>query len=138
GCGVVRTGAVPSARLTIEVLESRLAPAAHTWTGVTGNLWSDSGNWMAGSPTASEQNVTLTFPAGTTNTINTNDIPGLTIGSILFSADGYSINGNAITLAGGITADAGVTAMATFNLDTALSARQAWTVTNAGATLTVG
>ena len=125
-------------RLEIEALETRLTPAAHTWTGANSNLWSDNGNWMGGSPTASEQSVTLTFPARAANTMNTNDIPGLTIQSILFSADGYSINGNAITLAGGITADAGVTATDTFNLDTALSAKQTWTVTNASATLAVG
>ena len=48
----------------IEILESRIAPAVHTWTGLSGdNLWSNANNWSGGSPAADASgDVDLVFP----------------------------------------------------------------------------
>jgi autotransporter-associated beta strand protein len=127
-----------SGRLEIEPLENRLAPATHTWTGAANNLWSNNGNWIGGAPVSSEANVVLIFPTVPANTTNINDIAGLTIQSITFSGNGYAMSGSAITLIGGLAADANVTSGDTINLDTALGGTQTWTVATAGATLAVG
>src|SRR5262249_5673141 len=89
----------PYSKLHLELLEHRLAPATHTWIGgVPGNAWSNDGNWMEGmAPMVGEANVVLIF-GPTTFLTSTNDITGLTVQTITFSANGYTVNGNAITL----------------------------------------
>jgi autotransporter-associated beta strand protein len=96
-----------SYRPCLELLEHRLAPAVHTWTGasiifpnIISPNWSDAANWAEGAPSAGESGVQLIFPAGAALTANINDITGLTVASIQFTGSGYSLNGNAITLTG--------------------------------------
>ncbi|HLJ97913.1 MAG TPA: autotransporter-associated beta strand repeat-containing protein [Gemmataceae bacterium] len=117
----------PSRRLRLEWLELRLAPALHFWTGggVTDN-WSESDNWQGGPP-ADDYPVALIFHAAHRQT-NKNDIAGLVIQTITFTANDYSIDGNAITLIGGITANDNVTGIVHFDADIILGAVQAWTV----------
>src|SRR5262245_52846928 len=95
-----------SHRPLVEILEGRLAPATHTWTGasMTSNNWSDAGNWSGGAPSTSESSINLIFPNAAQLTSN-NDITGLTVASIQFSqiTGQYDLTGNAITLAGDTT-----------------------------------
>ena len=81
-----------------------MAPAAHTWSGAGSNgLWSNAQNWSAGgAPVVGESAVTLSFPS-VTNKIAQDNIPGLTINSITFTANGYTISGGSsvvLTLSG--------------------------------------
>jgi autotransporter-associated beta strand protein len=90
----------------VEILESRIAPAAHTWTGAgTDNLWSNAANWTGGSPASDVSgDVDLIFPTNAPQLIVQNDIASLVVDSIVFSAtggtsaNGYTINGNAFTI----------------------------------------
>ena len=102
-------------RPTLEILEDRLTPAVHDWTGGgTDNLWSNANNWTGGSPaTDSSGDIDLVFHTNLINVANLvtqNDINGLVVDSIVFnssggagaaggtSANGYTINGNTITI----------------------------------------
>jgi autotransporter-associated beta strand protein len=93
-------------RLIVEILESRIAPAVHTWTGAgTDNLWSNAANWTGGSPAADGSgDVDLVFPTNAAQLVVQNDIVSLVVDSITFSAtggtsaNGYTINGNAFTI----------------------------------------
>src|SRR5437879_4064175 len=84
-------------RPRLEVLEDRLSPAIHIWTGAASSLWSNPANWTDGSP-ASDIAPELAFPAGAANLVNQNDLTGLKIQQINFAGSGYAISGNAITL----------------------------------------
>src|SRR5216683_3074700 len=87
-----RTGKSPR-RLQLEILEDRLIPAVHTWTGGTNNLWSNGGNWTRGAPLAGESNLQLRFPSGTQHLANLNDIQNLSVQEIVFSGTGYVLDG---------------------------------------------
>jgi hypothetical protein len=94
-------------QLWLELLEGRLAPATHTWTGGGGsNLWSNPDNWTGGTPVG-DPSAVLIFPA-VANESASNDLPGLNLDSITFTASGYSITGQRIYLGGanGITDNA--------------------------------
>lgn len=82
----------------------QLPAATRTWSGSSGTLWSDAGNWGGVAPAPGDDVV---FPSGAGNVTNTNDFaPGTLFNSITVSGQGYNISGNAIALgAGGINAD---------------------------------
>lgn len=67
-----------------------------TWTGSASNLWSNAGNWDPAAVPGSGD--ILTFPAGASNLANTNDIPGLLVGSMFMPGNGYTLSGNSITI----------------------------------------
>jgi autotransporter-associated beta strand protein len=110
--------AAPAARLRprLYVLEDRLTPAVHEWTGQgVDNLWGTAANWTNGSPaTDGSGDVDLVFHTNLTNAarlVTQNDIPALVVDSITFDATalagvatggttaaGYVINGNTITI----------------------------------------
>jgi autotransporter-associated beta strand protein len=119
-------------------LENRLAPATHTWTGAstTSSNWSDNANWTGGAPTSSESSVVLVFPAAARRT-NTEDIAGLAIESLTFSANDYKVSGNQSLTVRNIVADAGVTGTDALNVNLTLDRVQATVSTAAGATLTL-
>ena len=83
-----------------------LLAAEDTWSGAssTGGNWSDAGNWdtLPGSGD-------LLFFAGTTRLSNTNDFTGYTYNGITFNTgtNVVSVYGNAFTLGGGLTNNAG-------------------------------
>jgi autotransporter-associated beta strand protein len=101
----------------VEVLEGRLTPATHTWTGASGiDLnWSDPGNWNGGAPFLGEPNVVLDFGPvannlkATVDDLGTDVGPGnLVIDQINVTDAGYSFSAFAgargadtITLNGG-------------------------------------
>jgi autotransporter-associated beta strand protein len=127
-----------SGRLELEWLESRLAPATHTWTGATSDLWSVASNWTGGSP-AGDASAVLVFPSGAMNLSTMNDLTNLTAQGITVSGNGYTLSGNQLILTGGgITLDSMVTtSTTTVGLPIVLGATQTWTVTNPSAILQV-
>lgn len=90
-------------RPSLELLETRLAPAVHTWSGAAGNLWSDDANWDGGSP-AGDPKAELVFLREGQNRTNVNDLSDLVVQSIHFGAYSppYMISGNSLVLAGGL------------------------------------
>lgn len=92
--------------VAVEILESRIAPAVHTWTGLgSDNLWSNANNWSGGSPASDASgDVDLIFPNNVVKVAILNDINNLVVDSITFtapsgtSANGYTISGNTITI----------------------------------------
>lgn len=120
-----RTVHAPRYRPRLETLEDRLAPAVHTWDGSASASWNDAANWQENVvPVAGEANLQLVFPSGAANLGNTNSIVGLTVQAITISGTGYTIQGNDITLNGGITASED----ATLQFDINLAATQTFTV----------
>ncbi len=106
-----------SIRPLLETLESRLAPAIHTWTGagLLSANWSDANNWAEGSPVAGEANVTLLFPPAL-GTFNNNDIPGLTVAALQFTGSGYVISGADLIFRGDTTITDNAAAVNTINV----------------------
>jgi autotransporter-associated beta strand protein len=90
-------------RPVLESLEDRAVPALITWTGGgANNAWTNPANWVAN--VAPSPGDDLLFPAGAARFSNTNDFgAGTSFRSLTFSAPGFSISGNAITLEAGIT-----------------------------------
>ena len=86
--------------LAVEGLETRLAPATFTWTGLGGTTnWSDKNNWQGNiAPTGSATTLDdLVFPSGPTKLTPFNNISGGTWGSITIGGK-YDLTGNALTL----------------------------------------
>jgi autotransporter-associated beta strand protein len=123
----------------LELLEGRLAPATHTWTGAssTSSDWSDAANWTGGAPASAEANAVLIFPAAARRQ-NTDDIANLTVLSIAFTDNDYVIGGNqSITLTGGITDSPSAMGSNTFNVNLNVNDVQEFTVTE-NSTLRLG
>jgi autotransporter-associated beta strand protein len=80
---------------------TNLHAGSHTWSGAVNGDWSNPGNWFSGGvPVAGETDVDLIFPPKLNvhaQTIN-NDIPGLTVRSMVFTAH-YFVLGFGVTLA---------------------------------------
>ena len=72
--------------------------ATRTWTGSANGLWSNPNNWSP--QTAPVSGDSLVFPMGTATPSVTNDLNGLLLQGIEIGGPGYTLNGNAITLAG--------------------------------------
>lgn len=85
----------PRFRPQFEVLEDRLAPAVHTWTGAVNNSWSDARNWNGGSP-AGDPTPHLVFGSGATRQTSTNNLTLNVPVTISLHAGGYVLDGNAI------------------------------------------
>jgi len=71
--------------------------ATHVWTGAADDHFSNPANWIGGPP-AGDASAAISFPASSRSAA-TNDLSGLTVQSIAFSAAGFTIAGNGITLA---------------------------------------
>jgi autotransporter-associated beta strand protein len=110
----------PRKQLVCELLEDRLTPTTYTWTGLGASSdWSVAANW---SSSAGGSAAPSTAPGAVNDLVfgvikptaslpTTNNLSGLIVDSITFSADtpkgpGYNLGGNAITLTGGITVGA--------------------------------
>lgn len=87
--------------ITLFSLSASVQAQVSTWSGnsptPTPN-WSDGGNW----DTVPVGGANVVF-SGTTQTISSNDISGLSLGWLWLNNGGYSIGGNPLTLTGGIT-----------------------------------
>jgi hypothetical protein len=85
-----------------------VAPYTCTWTGATNNNFNTAGNWTGCNSAAPQpgDGDSLVFNQPSSSTTLTNDITGLTLNSITFqgsNSGNFTIAGNAISLAGGIT-----------------------------------
>ena len=112
------------------LLATTAQSATRTWTGsspTTGN-WSDAGNWDTGAPVVGDS---LIFGAGS-GLSNTNDIAPFTNAWLQFTAGGFSLYGNSVSLGGNITNTAGANII---NLNLPLTANRLITVP--GGTLTI-
>jgi hypothetical protein len=88
--------------LVLCLLVSSAAQAAtHVWIGAEDDHFSNPSNWIGGSP-AGDASAAISFPASG-RPAATNDLNGLTVQSIAFSAGGFTISGNPITLAANAT-----------------------------------
>ena len=87
----------------LEALEVRITPSTSTWTGAgSDSNWMTAANWSSGM--APQIDDDLNFPAGATNFNSVDDFPaGTSFASITFGAPGYTLSGNAVDLAGGIS-----------------------------------
>ena len=72
--------------------------ATRTWTGSANGLWSNPNNWSLQAIPGSGDS--LIFPQGTATPSVSNDLIGLSLQGIVIDGPGYTLNGNAITLAG--------------------------------------
>src|SRR5262245_35039184 len=91
-----------------ELLEDRLAPATHRWTGFGGDAnWTTNQNWDIGAPNSSDD--ILVFPAGALQQDNNNNFPaGTVIQQIRLEGGGFTLGGNSLTLGtGGIQSNTG-------------------------------
>ena len=72
-----------------------------TWTGSTSNNWSVGTNWTGcdngGVP---EPGDSLVFPENATNKTTDNNLTSAAYGNITVSGNGYTLNGNALTVTG--------------------------------------
>src|SRR5262249_40118386 len=77
-------------RPRVELLEDRLAPATHIWTGGGDGIhWSDGGNWDTGAPANGEAgDIIVQFNGGVSST---DDIGGLIVDQVHFTAGGNTI-----------------------------------------------
>ena len=71
--------------------------STHIWSGANSQYFSNDSNWTNGSP-AGDPNAELAFPAGS-RLDAVNDLPSLVVRSLSISGTGYTVSGNAITLA---------------------------------------
>ncbi len=87
--------------LNVEGLETRLAPATFTWSGLgTTANWTDGKNWQGNiAPSGSATTLDdLVFPSGVNKVTANNNISNGTFGSITIGAKNYDLTGNALTL----------------------------------------
>jgi hypothetical protein len=118
----------PQARLVLERLETRLAPANVTWTGGAGTLvWTDANNWSTHAvPVTADDvtiNVTVAGPITVSGTQSINSLTDTTAplvlssGSFTFAASSsvsktFSVSSGTLTANGGLTVNS-----ATFNFN---------------------
>ena len=119
-----------------DVVLTATVPALRTWTGAVSALWSDAGNWGGTAPVAGDD---LFFPAGASNTTNTNDLPAGTLFHSItwasrltsppFTLSPYTVSGNPILVGpGGLTIPGDLT----LALPITLAADQTWRTTVGG------
>ena len=91
-------------KLSCEALEVRITPTTSVWSGLgaTPN-WSTGTNWVGGDPPTAGND--LDFPNGAAQLTNNNDLAaGTSFSSITIDGANYDLQGNQITLTGGINA----------------------------------
>lgn len=125
---------VPIAIATVGAASARAA-TTYTWTGAVNGNWSNAGNWSGGAvPTAGGN---LVFPSGAATLATTNDlIAGTSFLSLKITGSGYTLAGNAISLAGNLT-DSDTSGANAISLDIAIPASRTFAVTYAAETLTL-
>jgi len=81
---------------SLEPLESRIVLATHIWVGASGGLWNNAANWNGGVPTSGESGGTIVQFNG--NISSTDNIAGLVLDELHFTAGGNTIGGSGVTL----------------------------------------
>jgi len=107
-------------------------PSERTWNGGgADNNWETGLNWAGGTGPGSGDSVTF---AGAVRTEPVNDMAeGTVLGTVKFTADGFTVSGNGIGLTGGVNNSAGSN-----DLNTAITLQNAQTFTNEGTRLGLG
>ncbi|MDO8675227.1 MAG: filamentous hemagglutinin N-terminal domain-containing protein [Candidatus Omnitrophota bacterium] len=110
--------------------------ATFTWNGGGGDdNWSTGANWGGTAPTGVSTDA-LVFD-GTTRLTPNNDISGGTFASITIQATGFTLGGNALTLAGGSSAISNTVGTSTINNNITFSTSAPTIATTASTTLTI-
>jgi autotransporter-associated beta strand protein len=101
----------------------------HTWNGASDGLWTNLYNWVGKvAPVAGDS---LIFPAGAARPNNTNNLPpGTAFNSITIASNGYTLNGNPLTISNGIH---GAFSTNSSDVNIPLTLAQPQTFTNSGA-----
>ncbi|MBP8294454.1 MAG: hypothetical protein KAX84_00005, partial [Burkholderiales bacterium] len=110
----------------ISIVMPVLLSTSRIWTGggVT-DLWTDPDNWLNG--VAPAPGDSLNFPEVAAQKSNTNDFaPGTHFNSIALNGNGYTLDGNAITLTSGISGNAPNSAPSRIDMDIDLDQAQAF------------
>jgi hypothetical protein len=119
------------------ILEDRLAPAIATWDGGGADShWTTAANWAG--DVVPQPGDDLAFPLGAAQTSNVNDFAaGTAFRSIDIRGNDYTLSGNAIALAAGLTVDASTDAtQLQIGLPVTLAADQTFTNIAGGYTFT--
>ena len=126
---------------------SRSAPYTCTWTGSgDGTSFSDASNWSgcnSAAPVATDNdNLVFDNTSLASDSSLNNDITSLALGRITFQGTNssnysFTITGDAISLAGGIT-DTSNSAINSIETDITITASQSFTDTNGASVLTIG
>jgi autotransporter-associated beta strand protein len=108
-----------------------------TWTGATSNQWGTATNWSGTAPTTGSTQGFVFGAAGAANTINNNDLAGLTATAITFNGNSpsYELTGIGINLGGSSVGLANQGGNNVIGLDLALTGTQQVSVT--GGSLTI-
>jgi autotransporter-associated beta strand protein len=97
---------VQAAPPKLEVLESRLVPATHTWTGLgSSNVWSDPNNWDIGAPAYNESHIDLVFGFASGFATPADDLSGLVVDAITIEGNriiSAAARGTSLTITNGI------------------------------------
>lgn len=111
--------------------------ADETWVSNSDTNWGTSGNWSPNPTLANGDSVFLGADPGSGTTL-TNNISSLSLLGATFNsgAPSYTINGNAITLTGGITNSS--TSLQTLNTNITTTAVRTVTLTSGGGNVTLG
>jgi hypothetical protein len=88
-------------------------PQFNNWTGASGSNWSTAANWTAGVPVAG---ASLEFPAAANKT-GVNDLVGLSLFRIDFTASGHVLSGNGVAITDGLRCANNVDSTAGFLVD---------------------
>src|SRR5205823_193692 len=98
---------IAPAVLAVTLTCASLSAATLTWNGSEDSLWSNAANWTpAQTPAVGDA---LTFPGSATRRTMTNDLPpNMAFGALTFDL-AYTIDGNPLTLMGGITGNSQLT-----------------------------
>jgi len=118
---------------TAAVTES-VVPEARTWTGTGSQQWSQSANWLEGSPSSPNGNVTLANAANATITLDSNR----TIGELIVAtADDTLLQGTSVlTVNTGITTANNATGLTTIATPYALGAFNLMNIQSGGVRIT--
>jgi autotransporter-associated beta strand protein len=80
-------------RPSLEVLEDRLVPAVHDWTGLGGDeLWSNPKNWDTGAPTLGESDVQLNLHGTKGAPKSIDDMNGLRVRWLALHGDSVEVD----------------------------------------------
>lgn len=123
--------------VTLTAVGFNASATTRIWDGEGADaLWQNALNWSNNVAPAGGQS--LLFPAGATPLASSNDFPAGTPFNHIALADAFDLDGNAVTLLGGLAATHPSPLSAAFRPATLYSGALTVRVENAGATLTLG
>ncbi len=117
------------------VLDLAASTSTDTWTGTAADgKWSDAANWSTGQ--VPQNGNAVVFPSGVSSTTLTNDISGLSLASITFTGNNYTISGDDVSVDHAIDAS-NATGTNTLGLNVTLTNNTFVNVGGSGSSLTL-